>query len=199
MPPMDRAMAEDEGDGSGSDEKLARDTATDAVAQEALARRLAPRVRRLSTALLRSTHDAEDATQLALLEIVRSAPSFRGESTLEAWADRISVRTAIRVARARRLASVRNEAGIEPDELPSPSPPSSVAEGLPRSILAYLDELPEARRTTLVLRHAMGYSIEEIAIYTGVSPNTVKDRLLAAREQVRKMVRRDLATGRRTS
>ncbi len=190
---MDRAMAEDD-----SDARLAQEAATDPVARDALARRLEPRVKRLCASLLRDD-DAQDAAQLAMLEIVRSAPGFRGESTLEAWADRIAVRTAIRLARARRLASVRSKAAVEPDELPGSNPTSDVAEGLPRSIIAYLDELPEARRTVLVLRHAMGYSVNEIAEYTGVSPNTVKDRLLAARDQVRKTVRRELAAGRRTS
>jgi RNA polymerase sigma-70 factor (ECF subfamily) len=191
---MTRAMAEDD-----SDAQLAREAATDPAAREVLARRLGPRVRRLAASLLRGAHDADDAAQQALLEIVRSAPAFRGESTLEAWADRIAVRTAIRLARARRLASVRSEGSVDPDELPGAHAPEGVSEGLPRSIVAYLDELPEARRTVLVLRHAMGYSIQEIAEYTDVSPNTVKDRLLAARDQVRKMVRRELATGRRPS
>jgi RNA polymerase sigma-70 factor (ECF subfamily) len=194
---MDRAMAKDEDE--DGDARLARDAATDPVARDALARRLGPRVRRLSSSLLRSAPDAEDATQLALLEIMRSAPGFRGESTLEAWADRIAVRTAIRVARARRLAAVRSESAVEPDDLPGPTPGREAAEELPRSILAYLHELPEARRTVLVLRHAMGYSVQEIAEYTGVSANTVKDRLLSARDEVRRMVRRELATGRRTS
>jgi RNA polymerase sigma-70 factor, ECF subfamily len=183
---MDRAMAEDD-----DDAQLARDAATDPIARDALARRLGPRVRRLSASLLRNAHDAEDAAQLAMLEIVKSAPSFRGESTLEAWSDRIAVRTAIRVARERRLASVRSEA-LEPDELPHPAR-EDATEGLPRPLLAYLEELPEARRTVLVLRHAMGYSLQEIADTTGVSINTVKDRLLSARDQVRRIVRRDLA------
>jgi RNA polymerase sigma-70 factor (ECF subfamily) len=192
---MDRAMAKDD----ECDAQLARDAATDPLARDALVRRLAPRVRRLSASLLRGGSDAEDVSQLALLEILRSVPGFRGESSLEAWADRIAVRTAIRVARQRRLASVRTKCEIEPDHLPSPVDANRAGEGLPRSILAYLDELPEARRTVLVLRHAMGYSLDEIAEYTGVSVNTVKDRLLAARDQVRKMVRRELAMVRSTS
>jgi DNA-directed RNA polymerase specialized sigma24 family protein len=44
----------------------------------------------------------------------------------------------------------------------------------------------------LVLRHVLGYSVEEIAELTEVSPNTVKDRLVQAREQVRKTLRREL-------
>ena len=65
--------------------------------------------------------------------------------------------------------------------------------GVPRPILDYLAELPETRRVALVLRHVMDYSIEEIAELTGVSPNTVKDRLLHAREQVRRNIRREIA------
>jgi RNA polymerase sigma-70 factor (ECF subfamily) len=55
----------------------------------------------------------------------------------------------------------------------------------------YLDRLSEPARTVLVLRHGFEYSIEEIAELTGVSPNTVKDRLLRAREAIRRIVRRE--------
>ncbi|WP_394828104.1 RNA polymerase sigma factor [Pendulispora albinea] len=180
-----------------ADARLARQAATDATARDAIARRLGARVRRLCRALIPHADDSDDAAQLALLDIVQSAPGFRGESSLEAWADRIAVRTAIRVARQRRLASVRTQGDIAPDDLAAPGPSPKAADGIPRSIAAYLDELPEARRTVLVLHHVMGCSVPEIAEVTGVSMNTVKDRLLAAREQVRRMVRRDLATCRR--
>jgi RNA polymerase sigma-70 factor (ECF subfamily) len=63
---------------------------------------------------------------------------------------------------------------------------------VPRAIIEYLGELPETRRVALVLRHVMGYSVEEIAELTEVSPNTVKDRLHHAREHVRKTLRREL-------
>jgi len=160
---------------------------------------LAPRVRRIAGSLLRNDHDADDAAQVSLMELYRALPSYRGEGSLEAFCDRVVVRTAIRIARARRLSSVRTETGVDPDELSSNPSGRNLAEGLPRTIETYLHELPEARRTALVLRHAMGYSMDEIAALTEVSVNTVKSRLLEAREQVRKMVRRDLATGRRSS
>jgi RNA polymerase sigma-70 factor (ECF subfamily) len=170
---------------------LAANAALDPAAREELARHLRPRVRKLAASVLRNAEDAEDAAQLALFEITRAAASFRGDSCLETWADRIALRTAIRVARQRRLASVRTASDVEPDELQAPSSHQELREGLPQSIRVYLDQLPEARRTALVLRHVMGYSIEEIAELTETSVNTVKDRLLSAREQVRRMVRRE--------
>jgi RNA polymerase sigma-70 factor (ECF subfamily) len=176
---------------------LAQRAAVDALAREQLAARLVPRVRRVAATLVRGKEDAEDAMQVALVEILRAAPSYRGESSLETWADRIAVRVAIRVARNHRLASIRSDDGVFPDDLhEAPSPPS-LGESLPRPIRSYLDALPEARRTALVLRHAFGYTVEEIAELTGVSVNTVKDRLLRARGEVRRMVRRDVAVGSR--
>jgi RNA polymerase sigma-70 factor (ECF subfamily) len=146
--------------------------------------------------LLRDAHDADDATQIALCEILKAASGFRGDGALEGWADRIAVRTILRIARERRVRSLRFDA-VEPDALADPSGATrSLRDELPRELRAYLDELPETRRTTLVLRHALGYSVQEVAELTGVSPNTVKDRLLAAREQVRRLIRRDAVVGR---
>jgi RNA polymerase sigma-70 factor (ECF subfamily) len=178
------------------DRDLTASAVSDPAARDRLARRLAPRIRRLTAAFLRDAADAEDAAQAAMLEILSAAAAFRGESKLETWADRIAVRIAIRAARARRLASVRGSAQLEPDQLASPPEPDA-PDALPRSLAHYLDALAEARRSVLVLRHVLGYSLPEIAELTGVSVNTVKDRLLAAREAVRKLVRRDVALGTR--
>jgi len=192
-----RAMFEaEEGEG---DVHLAQSALTCRSTCDALTRRLRPRVLRLVSSFLRDPADAEDATQAALLEILRAMPGFRGESKLETWADRIAVRTAIRAARTRRLASVRTHDLVDPDELPGQSSDSTSAEALPRSLLVYLDALPEARRTVLVLRHALGYSVQEIAELTCASVNTVKDRLLAARHEVRKMVRKEIALSSRSA
>jgi RNA polymerase sigma-70 factor (ECF subfamily) len=186
-----RAMVEAED--AAQDVHLAQSALSCPTARDALTRRLGPRVFRLVASFVRNDADAEDASQAALIEILRAMPSFRGESRLEAWADRIAVRTAIRLARAWRLASVRRHDAVDPDELPTPSL-DDAAEALPRSLLSYLDALPEARRSVLVLRHVLGYSVQEVAELTGVSVNTVKDRLLAARHEVRRMVRRELVT-----
>lgn len=134
--------------------------------------------------------DAEDAAQNGMMEILRSAGSFRGDN-LTAWADRIAVRTAMRHARQRRVRAARHEE-LEPDELASLPPEPTPTPALPRPLLEYLRELPEARRVALVLRHVMGYSVAEIADLTEVSPNTVKDRLTHARADLRKRLRRDL-------
>jgi RNA polymerase sigma factor (sigma-70 family) len=83
------------------------------------------------------------------------------------------------------------DASVDPEELTADAV-TPADHRVPRAIIEYLGELPETRRVALVLRHVMGYSIDEIAELTEVSVNTVKDRLHQGREQVRKTLRREL-------
>ncbi len=170
-------------------ELVARAIGGDAEARRQIVEQLSRRVRGIAFSVLGNAADVDDATQSIFLELFRSLPSFRGESLIP-WTDSIAVRTAVRHARSRRVRSAR-DASVDPEELTAEV--SAPAEhGVPRALVEYLAELPETRRVALVLRHVMGYTVEEIAEITEVSPNTVKDRLLRAREQVRKTLRREL-------
>lgn len=128
----------------------------------------------------------EDAAQLSLMELLRAAPNYAGTGSLERWSDRITVRTTLRYARARRTLSHR-QGEHEPDELVAPKAPDPVARNEVAQLLADLDP---ARRTVVVLRHVYEYSIDEIAGMTGVSRNTVKDRLVQGRRTLRQRLRR---------
>lgn len=154
------------------------------AAQATLVRRLLGRVQRLCRALLRNGHDAQDAAQVSMLEILQAARGFRGDSSVERWADRITVRTALRMARNEKRAQ-RTPLDLDPV-------PSSAGAG-EDTVLAqeYLGRISERQRTVLILRHGFEYSIEEIADMTGISANTVKDRLLRGRGLMRKMLRRE--------
>jgi RNA polymerase sigma-70 factor (ECF subfamily) len=168
-----------------------RAAAGDPRAQHQLLDRVRRRVQRVATAIVGDVLEAEDCVQTIFIEILRSVRSFRGES-LVAWSDRIAARTAVRHARQRRIRGMRFQPTDNLDELPVHAETSDPYEpGLPRDLREYLAQLPEARRVVLVLRHMMDYSVEEIAELTEVSPNTVKDRLFHARQQLRRAIRRD--------
>lgn len=168
----------------------------DAHAQRVLAHRLAPRVQRLARRLLRSAADADDAAQIALMEILRSAEGYRDEASIERWADRIAVRTTLRHARDQRRRGLLSFGGDEADELPGePVQLEATREETPRALEEYLAELPAQRREVLVLKHALGYSTEEIAELIDKPVGTIKDRLVAARKQLRKTILRELRLG----
>lgn len=159
----------------------------DARARQQLVRRLLPRAQRLCQALLRNPADAKDASQTSLLQILRSAHTYRGECGIENWADRIVARSALRWIAAERRA--RQEPLVD-------EPSGDAGAGAPRVLVREcLNRLSEPQRTALLLRAGFEYSIEEIASLTEVSPNTVKDRLTRARQILRALVRPQ-ATGR---
>lgn len=165
----------------------------DADARRTLARRVAPRVARVCRAIFRARPDADDAAQGALVEILRSASGFAGTGSLEGWADRIAVRHALREAarERRRIAVVDDDADLE-RIVPALDEDAIDATAAGR-LADYLDRIAPQQRELLVLHHVLDYSVREIAEDQGAAIGTIKDRLLVARKQVRRLLLRDLA------
>ncbi|MBC8067358.1 MAG: RNA polymerase sigma factor [Deltaproteobacteria bacterium] len=169
----------------------------DRAAAERLARRVLPFVRRVSRALLSDRAEADDASQVALLEVLRAAGSYRGTGALEAWTRRIASRVVIRHMRRHRDHDPEPTAPEIVGELPDESETASSLDELPRPLEAYLAELPEVQRTALVLRHALGHTVPEIAELTSSPIPTVKSRIKKAHQEIRRLVRRDVNLGAR--
>src|SRR5262245_20928484 len=176
---------------------MKRVAAADKHAQRVLAHRLAARVRRISQRLLSNRADADDASQLALLEILRSAATYKDISTIERWTDRITVRTVSRAATEQRRRLWQLGGLIDLDNTGASSEPPPATATTPRAVEEYLAELPAARREVLVMKHSLGYTTEEIAELTNKPVGTIKDRLVTARKQIRKLILRDLRLGMR--
>src|SRR5687767_12270040 len=83
-------------------ELMAAVAAMDRTAQRVVVERLARRVRKVTGLLCRTAADADDAAQLALIEILKSADTFRVATSLERWAERITIRTTLHAARKER-------------------------------------------------------------------------------------------------
>jgi len=163
-------------------------------AQEKVVLRVMNRTRTVCRSLLGSGADSADAVQSSIEEILKSAPRFRGESSLETWADRIAVRVALRSGKRQRF--WKQVLPWADETAPAPTAADThQSDGLPRPIQQYLDELPEDRREVLALKYMLDYSVEGIAETLKLSPNTVKYRLKQALAQMRALIRRDIAVG----
>lgn len=174
-------------------ELMAAVAANDPSAQRVVAQRLAPRVRKVSGLLCRSAADADDAAQAALIEILRSASSFRIATSLERWADRVTARTTLRMARRERSRRGLLERWVPEGLLPwGASTVQNAVEVV--SLDTLLNRLSHERFQVFVLHHALEYTVEEIAELTGAPPGTVKDRLVMARRQLRKLLRAEART-----
>lgn len=153
---------------------------------------LMDQVRRTVSYLSSPDKDADDLAQLALIQILKSAGSFRGECTLNYWADRITVRTSMKQFRKRqrreKLAmSVWPETPVDDSGMEDDLAARQIRVHLSR----ILQKLSLERRTVMVLHHLQGYGISEISEMTGAPINTVRDRLRIGRKQLRKRILTD--------
>jgi RNA polymerase sigma-70 factor (ECF subfamily) len=148
---------------------------------------------------LEDAAEAEDAAQLSLLEILQSASSFRNTGPLEAWADRITVRTTLRLARQLRAQRGVFERFTEGETVRQLFPKSQVDRAGSLDLEHFLERLPSARREAFVLKYGLGYSVEEIASITQVPTGTVKDRLIMAKRKLREMIHREALVAKKGS
>jgi RNA polymerase sigma-70 factor (ECF subfamily) len=153
-----------------------------------LLERIGGRVRRVTGLLCGSAADSDDAAQSALIEILRSAGSFRVGTSLERWAETVAARTTLRAARRERERKNLLSRWLLPGALPWGPAPSSSSEAV--GLDAFLGRLSPDRRRAFVLHHALDYTVDEISAITGAPPGTVKDRLVSARKQLRRMLER---------
>lgn len=167
---------------------MAAVAARDPSAQREVLTRLGGRVRKLTGLLCRERADADDAAQLALIAILKSADGFRVATSLERWAERITVRTTLRSSRRERNRRNLLERWLTPNRAPWGHETS----GEPLGLDALFERLSPDRRHAFVLHHALGYTIEEIAEISETPVGTVKDRLVSARRELRAMLERDV-------
>ena len=123
---------------------------------------------------------AEDLLQETLLEAVRSAPSFRGESAVSTWLCGIARHLVARHHdRERRADVARARLQLVPvDEQAEVLRRTEVAEALGR--------LPALHRQVLVLKYLDGLSVQEIGTTVGRSRVQVQSLLQRARDGLRR-------------
>lgn len=149
-------------------------------------------VRTLKT-LLGSADDALDVAQDAFLQAFLKLESFRGESAFYSWLFRIAWNGAATLKRKQRvragasLDAIREQSGVEPDDVhPSSDPSHALQSHEDRQLLRQaLDELGEDYRTALVLKEIEGLPYEEIAELTHSPIGTVRSRIHRARLELR--------------
>ena len=172
---------------------MAAVAAKDPVAERELLHRIGGRVRRITGLLCPTAADADDAAQLALIEILKSAGGFRVATSLEGWTDRIAARTTLRAARRERERRGLLTRWLRPDSQPWGS--MTTNEGDAIGLDGLLERLSPDRRSAFVLHHALEYTVDEIAELTQSPVGTVKDRLVNARKELRQMLERGSRRG----
>jgi RNA polymerase sigma-70 factor (ECF subfamily) len=138
--------------------------------------------------MLGSDADAADATQEALIAIVRGLPRFDGRSRFSTWVYRIAVNSAIDEQRRQRR---RRQVGLGSwtSDLPGVEPgvatvvaDSSIEQAADRlDVDAALLRLPVEFRAPVVLRDLCGLDYAEIAEVLDLPAGTVRSRIWRGR------------------
>ena len=146
----------------------------DAIAMHEVLDAITPYVRRLCGPI--ALDDAADATQEALIVVLRRIGALREPAALFGWVRVIAVREAVRVARQSARA-----VPAELPELPAPDDPALAAD-----VADVLDRLSPEHRAVLVLRDVEGLDEERAGELLGVPAGTVRSRLFRARRTFRR-------------
>jgi len=166
----------------------------DSVATDTLLRLHYDSVRAVCHRIVVNKADAEDATQHALISIVRALPGFDGRAKFSTWVYRIATNAALdEVRRIRRRPT--------PTDIDAtfvlPVADGTGAVEAQMDVAQALALLPEEYRTTMVLRHVADLDYEEIAEIQGVPVGTVRSRLARGRTQLANILgNQDTSTGR---
>lgn len=133
--------------------------------------------------------DADDATQQALIAVVRGLDSFDGRSRFSTWCYRVASNAALDEVRRRGRRPRPTAIGVTPDgdDAVAADP---VDERTATSVAAFdergplvdaLESLPEEFRAAVVLRDVGDLDYAEIAEVLGIPPGTVRSRIARGR------------------
>ena len=166
----------------------------DRKAMDQLLRRHHDRVFAVCRRITGNEADAADASQEALISIVRSLGKFDGRSSFGTWVYRIATNASLdELRRRRRRPSVGMTESVGHDAAHDIVDPDAgvrieiVAERM--AIDVALAALPEDFRVVIVLRDLAGLDYGEIAEVVGIPVGTVKSRIARGRANLSELLR----------
>ena len=123
--------------------------------------------------------DAADATQEALIAIVRRLDRFDGRASFSTWSYRVATNACLDELRRRK----RRPEPSDPIDLPVEAAHDDVGErlGTEMEIQDALDQLPEQYRAPVVMRDLADMEYADIAIALDLPPGTVRSRIARGR------------------
>ena len=146
---------------------------------------LRPRLHRYAARMTGSTVDGEDVVQEVMLKVLESPPDIDNFSMLERWLVRVTHNAAIDFLRQRS----RRDATHTAEDLDMIIDPSAVIDTSDTALVSLRTfmRLPALQRSTVIFKDVLGYSLDEVAEFTGNSIAAVKSALQRGRLNLKEL------------
>lgn len=169
-----------------TDEELAAEAAredSDGPAFTELVGRHQERVWRVCFRLMGNEADASDAAQEVLVGLFLGRGAFAGRSKFSTWLHGITVRTCLKLRRARGRRK-KYESGMVERIAHEHRESAAETEGRKIDLAQILETLDEEDRALLLLKYSDEYSYEELAELFNLSVSACKMRVSRARDEL---------------
>lgn len=170
---------------------LVRDGSSEALAQ--ITRCYSDKLLQAGRRHCRSSAEAEDAVQDALLTASQTLTTLRDDAALEGWLVRVVASACRRISRGKKNALALHDTGVS-EELSGDGDPEQ--EAARRELAQTLDQLllslsPEDR-SLLLLSELEDFSAAEIGAQLGISAGAVRTRLSRLRDRLEPQLKNEL-------
>jgi RNA polymerase sigma-70 factor (ECF subfamily) len=134
-----------------------------------------------------SAVDGEDVLQEVMLKVLESPPDIENFSMLERWLIRVAHNTAIDFLRRR----ARQDATHTTEDLDMIIDPSASVDTSDTALISLRTfmRLPALQRSTVIFKDVLGYSLDEVAEFTGSSIAAVKSALQRGRANLQEVAK----------
>ena len=171
------------------DELVAQSIAGDKKSLDELITFIQPHIYNLSVRMLKSSEEAQDASQEILIKIVTHLSDFRSQSAFTTWAYRVAANHLLNIQRDNRLTFEELSESLErslsfdtPRELEERYDENLLSEEIKRNCtLGMLMCLDQDLRLALILGEVFNLNSEDAAFILEITPQSYRKRLSRAR------------------
>jgi RNA polymerase sigma-70 factor (ECF subfamily) len=142
--------------------------------------------------------DRDDVAQLALIELVNSIDRYRGDCSLDSWAQTITAHVIFKHIRRRQLerrifADLLAEDAADASNFcaPAHTEQDSAKRQLLARVAGHLDDMNTTRAWAFVMHDILGYDLREMAQMTDSSVAATQSRLVRGRRDLHDRIAKD--------
>ena len=137
--------------------------------------------------ILKDENQATDATQDTMVKVYYALPKFESRSSLKTWIYRIATNHCFGLLKKQRAVSYEE---LADEGLQFESDENVLQQIMVQDeVSTLLAELPRDQRAVLVLKYADGYTYDEIADITQLSPSAIKMKIHRAKETLKHLTK----------